>query len=48
MRQSTKVSKKLKLSKSKLNYHKDERRAIHRRERRLSRMITQLYHSTST
>lgn len=34
MRQSTKVSKKLKLSKSKLNYRKDERRAIHRRERR--------------
>lgn len=34
MRQSTKVSKKLKLSKAKLSYRKDERRAIHRRERR--------------
>lgn len=34
MRVSTKVSKKLKLSKAKLNYRKDERRVIHRRERR--------------
>lgn len=33
-RQSNKVSKKLKLSKAKLNYRKDERRVIHRRERR--------------
>lgn len=33
-RLSSKVSKKLKLSKSKVNYRKDERRAIHRRHRR--------------
>ena len=37
-RQSTKVSKKLKLSKSKVNYRKDERKAIHRRERHSSRV----------
>lgn len=40
MRQSSKVSKKLKLSKSKLNYRKDERRVIHRRERRQTRAET--------
>lgn len=34
MRLTTKVSKKLKLSKSKINYRKDERRVIHRRNRR--------------
>lgn len=40
MRQSNKVSKKLKLSKSKLNYRKDERRVIHRRERRQGKVAT--------
>lgn len=34
MRASNKVSKKLKLSKSKVNYRKGERRVIHRRDRR--------------
>lgn len=38
MKTSTKVSKKLKLSKAKVNYRKDERRAIHRRERRLGKV----------
>lgn len=37
MRQSSKVSKKLKLSKAKRNYRKHERRAIHRHQRRLSK-----------
>lgn len=34
MRESSKVSKKLKLSKAKINYRKSERRVIHRRNRR--------------
>jgi len=39
---TSKVSKKLKLSKSKVNYRKDERRAIHRRVRREAKPETRL------
>jgi hypothetical protein len=40
LRLTSKVSKKLKLSKSKVNYRKDERRSIHRRVRRETREST--------
>jgi hypothetical protein len=36
-RLTSKVSKKLKLSKTKINYRKDERRAIHRRVRLIAK-----------
>lgn len=40
-RTSTKVSKKLKLSKSKVNYRKHERRLIHRATRREGKLQEQ-------